>query len=52
MGRLTVNAIYNHDYPLVIACCFIAGLMMILSNLVADIIKIKMDKRFIKELIN
>jgi len=26
--------------------------MMILSNLVADIIKIKMDKRFIKELIN
>jgi len=52
MGRLTINAIFNHDFPLVIACCFIAGLMMILSNLVADIIKIKMDKRFIKELIN
>lgn len=52
MGRLTVSAILNRDFPLVIACSFIAGLMMILSNLVADLIKIKMDKRFIKELIN
>ena len=52
MGRLTVGAILNRDFPLVIACSFIAGLMMILSNLFADLIKIKMDKRFIKELIN
>lgn len=52
MGRLTVNAISNRDFPLVIACSFIAGLMMILSNLAADLIKIKMDKRFIEGLIN
>ncbi len=52
MGRLTVNAIFNRDFPLVTACTFIAGLMMIISNLAADLIKIKMDKRFIKELIN
>jgi len=52
MGRLTVTAILNRDFPLVIACSFIAGLMMILSNLAADLIKIKMDKRFLKELIN
>ena len=52
MGRLTVSAILNSDFPLVIACSFIAGSMMILSNLFADLIKIKMDKRFIKELIN
>lgn len=52
MGRLTVSAILNRDIPLVIACTFIAGLMMILSNLFADIIKIKMDKRFLKNLIN
>jgi peptide/nickel transport system permease protein len=51
MGRLTISAILNRDFPLVIACSFIAGLMMIISNLFADIIKIKMDKRFIKELI-
>ena len=52
MGRLTVNAIFNRDFPLVTACTFIAGFMMIISNLAADLIKIKMDKRFIKELIN
>lgn len=52
MGRLTVNAIFDRDFPLVIACSFIAGLMMILSNLAADLIKIKMDKRFIEGLIN
>lgn len=52
MGRLTVNAIFNRDFPLVTACSFIAGFMMIISNLLADLIKIKMDKRFIKELIN
>jgi peptide/nickel transport system permease protein len=52
MGRLTVSAILNRDFPLVIACSFIAGLMMIISNLFGDIVKIKMDKRFIKELIN
>lgn len=51
MGRLTINAILNRDFPLIIACSFIAGLMMIISNLAADIIKIKMDKRFIKEII-
>jgi peptide/nickel transport system permease protein len=52
MGRLTVTAILNQDFPLVIACTFIAGLMMVLSNLAADLIKIKMDKRYLKELIN
>jgi peptide/nickel transport system permease protein len=52
MGRLTINAIFNRDFPLVTACSFIAGLMMILSNLAADLIKIKLDKRFVNELIN
>lgn len=51
MGRLTVNAIFNRDFPLVIGCSFIAGLMMILTNLAADLIKIKIDKRLIKDLL-
>lgn len=51
MGRLTVNAIFNRDFPLVIGCSFIAGVMMILSNLVADLIKIKIDKRLLKDLL-
>ncbi len=52
MGRLTVSAILNRDFPLVIACTFISGLLMVLTNLIADIIKIKLDKRFAKDLIN
>jgi peptide/nickel transport system permease protein len=51
MGRLTVNAIYNRDFPLIIGCSFISGAMMIISNLIADLIKIKIDKRLIKDLI-
>lgn len=51
MGRLTINAIMNRDYPLVIGCTLIAGIMVIVSNLIADFIKIKMDKRLIKDLI-
>ncbi|MDT3696440.1 MAG: ABC transporter permease [Ignavibacterium sp.] len=51
MGRLTVSAIINHDYPLVIGCTFIAGMIMILTNLIADLVKVKFDKRLIKELI-
>jgi len=51
MGRLTVNAIYNRDFPLIIGASFISGAMMIISNLIADLIKIKIDKRLIKDLI-
>jgi peptide/nickel transport system permease protein len=51
MGRLTVNAIFNRDFPLVIGCSFIAGLMMILTNFIADLIKIKIDKRLLKDLL-
>jgi len=51
MGRLTINAIINRDFPLVIGCTLIAGVMVIVTNLIADLIKIKMDKRLVKDLI-
>lgn len=51
MGRLTLQAILNRDFPLVIGCTLIAGIMIIVANLVADLIKIKTDKRLVKELI-
>jgi peptide/nickel transport system permease protein len=51
MGRLTVNAIMNRDFPLVIGCTLIAGFLIVITNLVADLIKIKFDKRLIKDLI-
>lgn len=52
MGRLTVNAILEHDYPLIIGCTFTAGVLIIITNLLADLIRIKIDKRLVKGLIN
>jgi peptide/nickel transport system permease protein len=52
MGRLTIDSILARDYPLIIGCSFVAGALMIITNFVADLVKIKIDKRMIKELIN
>lgn len=51
MGSLTVAAIFDRDYPLVIGCTLISALLMIISNLIADLIKIRIDKRLVKELL-
>lgn len=36
MGRVTVDAIFTRDYPLIIANTFVAGTMVIAGNLMAD----------------
>ncbi len=52
MGRLTINAILSRDYPLIIGCTFVAGVLVIVSNLIADLIKAKLDKRLLKGILN
>ncbi len=52
MGRLTLNAIFAFDYPLIIGCCFIAGLMVIVSSFLSDIIRVFIDKRLLGGLLN
>lgn len=52
MGRLAIDSILSRDYPLVIGCVFTAGAVMILANFFADIIKLKLDKRLIKGILN
>ncbi len=52
MGRLTINSILSRDYPLVIGCSFAAGLLIIITNFIADIVKAKVDKRLIKGILN
>lgn len=47
MGRLTVNAIFARDYPLIVGCTLVAGILIILSNLLADLLKAKIDKRLL-----
>ncbi len=52
MGRLTIDSILSRDYPLIIACSFTAGALMILANFIADIIKMKLDPGSIGEHLN
>ena len=52
MGRLVIDSILSRDYPLVIGCVFTAGTVMILANFLADIVKLKLDKRLIKGILN
>jgi peptide/nickel transport system permease protein len=52
MGRLTIDSIFSRDYPLVIGCVFTAGTVMVLANFLADIIKLKIDKRLVRGILN
>jgi peptide/nickel transport system permease protein len=52
MGRLVVNAISLRDYPLIIGCTLTAGVLVILSNFTADVVKAKIDKRLAKDILN
>ncbi|ARM30391.1 ABC transporter permease [Prosthecochloris sp. HL-130-GSB] len=45
MGRVTVEAIFARDYPLIIANTFISGALIILGNLVADVLYAVVDPR-------
>lgn len=47
MGRLTITAIFQRDYPLITGCALVSGMLVILSNLLADFIRFKMDKRLL-----
>ncbi len=45
MGQLTVHAIFARDYPLVMGCVLVAGVMVVLGNLVADVVNALLDPR-------
>lgn len=45
MGRLIVEAVFQRDYPLVMATSFLIAVMVILGNLVADVLYAVADPR-------
>ncbi len=45
MGRVTVEAIFARDYPLIIANTFVSGTMIVLGNLLADVLYAVVDPR-------
>ncbi|MAT40292.1 MAG: diguanylate cyclase [Ectothiorhodospiraceae bacterium] len=45
MGRLTIDAIFSRDYPLIIGCTLVSGVLVILGNLFADVMYAVADPR-------
>lgn len=52
MGRLVMNAVSTRDYPLVIGCVFIVSTMVLVANLIADIVRIFIDKRLTRGMLS
>ncbi len=45
MGRLTIDAIFSRDYPVVLAANLLAGVMVVFGNLLADVLYCIADPR-------
>jgi peptide/nickel transport system permease protein len=45
MGRLTINAIASRDYPLIIGCTLVAGMVVMAGTLLADLVNAMIDPR-------
>lgn len=45
MGKVVVDAIFTRDYPLIIACTMVSGVLVIFGNLTADILTALADPR-------
>ena len=45
MGRITIDAIYAHDYPLILATNFIAAAAVICGNFISDTLYYVVDPR-------
>jgi peptide/nickel transport system permease protein len=45
MGRLTVMAIFSRDYPLILGCTLVSGVVVIVGNLLADLLYAAVDPR-------
>lgn len=52
MGKLMVGSIFTRDYPVIIACVMISGLMVIIGNLLADILIARFNPRFSFDIIS
>ena len=49
MGRLGVNAIFSRDYPVIMGIVVFSSVLVILSNLLADILNRLFDPRIIED---
>ncbi|MDP2037307.1 MAG: ABC transporter permease [Ignavibacteria bacterium] len=49
MGRLIVDSILTRDYPLVVGCVFVSAILVILANILADLVKVIINKKLAAE---
>lgn len=52
IGRLAMDAVFARDYPLITGLTFISGVLITFTNLAADYLKFRNDKRLQKEIIS
>jgi peptide/nickel transport system permease protein len=45
MGRLTFNAIIQHDYPVVLGVFVVTGVAVVMANLLIDLLYVLLDPR-------
>jgi peptide/nickel transport system permease protein len=45
MGRIAVMAIFTRDYPMILGCTLVGGIVVVLANMVADVLKALLDPR-------
>ncbi|WP_169914674.1 ABC transporter permease [Rhodococcoides yunnanense] len=45
VGQLSINAVQNRDYPLVIACVLVIAIGFVIINLVVDVLSVIFDPR-------
>ncbi len=45
MGRLTLEAIFSRDYPLIIGCSILSSVFMVIANIGMDALRTLLDKR-------
>ncbi|NIS38176.1 ABC transporter permease [Candidatus Saccharibacteria bacterium] len=45
MGRLTINAIFAHDFPIILASSFLAALAVVIGNMLSDLLYATIDPR-------
>jgi peptide/nickel transport system permease protein len=45
MGRITIDAIFSHDFPVILASNFIAALTVVFGNLISDLLYFFIDPR-------
>lgn len=49
IGKLLVDSVFNRDYPVVQACVFVIGMLVVVVNVIGELLMAKLDPRTTRE---